>query len=129
VASRFKINIANVIENALSLAIVGGLAIGGFYIAQHYFGFFSYQGLKREQVLDTVKKVEEKFPVLSRACGNDFFGDFCRGIYLTDSGMIYYRLQDDGVKASYNLYSVPAELWTTTPAVIPQRFVGKYVPS
>lgn len=124
---KVKININNVVEMALSLGLVGAVGLGGFYILQHYFSFFSYQGMKREDVLRTRNEVESRLPILTRACGTTLMGDyFCRGIYLGQNGnMLYYRYEDDGKRnASYNLYSVPSELWDTRPSLLPARLVG-----
>lgn len=122
---KIKLNWNNIFDMTVALGLVGAIGIGGFIIAQNYFSFFSYQGMQRNDVMNTVKKVEAKYPLLSRACGEDF----CRGIYLTDSGLLYYRLHDDGRNMSYNLYNVPSELFTTVPSVVPTRFVGKYMSS
>lgn len=120
-----KLNYNNIVEMVIALSLVGIGGIAAFLFAQKYLGFFSYQGMNRSDVLNTVKKVEKKYQVLSRACGPNF----CRGIYMTDGGILYYRLSDDGVNASYNLYSVPSELWTTDKSLLPSDLIGKYVSS
>lgn len=120
---KLNLDINRIIENVISLGAVGAIAILGFYIAQNYFSFFSYQGMSRKDVMNTVKKVEAQYPLLSRACGDGF----CRGIYLTNSGLLYYRLEDRNGHTSYQLYQVPSELFTTEKSVLPQNMIGKYV--
>ena len=117
-----KINLNNVLEISLAIGLVGFAGIAAFTFAQKHLGFFSYPNMNRQDVLNTVKKVEKKYEVLSRACGDNF----CRGIYLTDGNMLYYRLEDDGVNASYQLYQVPSELWSTSPSLLPQSMIGYY---
>lgn len=120
-----KINLSNVAETSLAIGLVAVVGIAAFYVGQRYFSLFSYQNMSREQVMDVYNAVEERLPILSRACGRAIYDpdiEFCRGIYLTPQGnVLYYRLEDDikKNKASFSLYSIPAERWTSTPELIP----------
>ena len=115
----------NVMEVSLGVGLVAGLGIAAFYLGQRYFSLFSYQDMNRDQVMQLYKGVEQRLPILSRACGRSIFDqdvEFCRGIYLTPEGnVLYYRLDDDikNNKASFSLYSIPSERWTTEKELIP----------
>ena len=116
-----KLNSNNIMELVIAGGIFAGLGYGLFYLGQRSISMYSYQNMDRQQVLQLAKEVDSRMPILSRACKDG--GRSCRGIYLPQGGggMMYYHLDDDpeNNKASYNLYSVPNELWTTQSTLIP----------
>lgn len=123
---KIGVNLNHIFEDmlAIGLAVAAGAII--FKIAQSHFGFFSYGGMSRNQVLQVARAVDARLPILSRACERpnpfDNRDYFCRGIYLPSNGeMVYYRLEDNvsDNSAHYELYKVPAEMWTTNPSLSP----------
>ena len=119
-----KFNINNVLETTVAIGLAAVIGVAAFYIGQRHFSLFSYQNMDREQVLNIYEAVENRLPILSRACGRSIYDndvEFCRGIYLTPEGnVLYYRLEDNmnKNKASFSLYSIPSEHWTSEPELI-----------
>jgi len=107
---------------ALGLTIIGGLAVVALPQLKEMMqkqGLFAYNGLTREHVIGVYKAMDARCKILSRVCGSHGTGHgFCRGIYLGGAATfpLYYRYEyfPDG-RATYDLYPMVAERWSTDP--------------
>lgn len=98
------------------------LAAGALYLLHNYGDFFSYNGLTKRQVLDVKSRLEKHYDLLSSVSGKTLFGDkFYRGIYINKNGgyPLYYRLElKKNGGASFSLYPMLTELWSTNPNIL-----------
>lgn len=115
-------DIKHVLRTALGVVIglgtAAAIAYGVWVIAHEQFGFFSYTGLTRMQVMKVAHELDMRYKILSRVVGsNGPHHKFYRGVYTSkDGGMpLYYRFEyfPDG-NAEMNLYPMIFETWTTS---------------
>lgn len=103
-------------------AIITGLL--GFRLLQEYAGLFSYPGLSRADVTGIMQKLDKQYIILSRVQGRGLTGStFYRGIYIGHGGAgypLYYRYEYwPSGKATFDLYPLFWEQWTTVKNVLP----------
>ena len=98
------------------------LGAGAFYLLHNFGDFFSYNGLRKEEVALVKKELEAHYDLLSSVRGKTLFGDtFWRGIYVPKNGgyPMYYRYEvgRDGSK-KFSLYPMLMELWSSQPNIL-----------
>lgn len=105
------------------------LAAGAIYLLHNYGDLFSYNGLSSEQVARVKEEVEQHYDLLSSVKGKTLFGNtFYRGIYVPKNGgfPLYYRYELSKNGATFHLYPMLFEGWSTNPTLLGTRTSAVY---
>lgn len=102
------INWKHIGEDALSVAIGGGILVGGFFLAEKILRklgiALSYNGLSPDEVKMVYGEMEKQCQILSRSQGGTEESGFRRGIYVCPGPLYYYRYDWTNGKTNLKIY-------------------------
>jgi hypothetical protein len=104
---KIKVSIEQILNNLITVGIIGAASYLAYKLAQDHLGFFSYPGLESAQVEKVANQYFKMNKMVSKACTEDF----CRGVLSTgEGGMLYYFYHSPG--KSFSIYPLVTEQYT-----------------